>query len=194
MIASPLYSLDQREQDPDCCNVGNIVYRIASLCLQTDYRTLAIGDHLWLLRKKIGLNEDNHHLDSYYIKHMRTLIVPESREITITTYETPLHAAVYSGNLKCAQLLCASGADRHKPIKDATTIRSEEIAAFPEMIFHIESYVKEEEFESKIQQVKEKDMIGMTAIELARKMIKRTDDYILNKKRRAILAFLEKEE
>lgn len=193
-ITLSVYSSEQNEQDPQCCNLGSIAYKLASLCIIKDYRTLAFGGHPWLLRKKIELNEDRPHLDSYYMSHIITLVVPGSREITVSIYGTPLHAAVYSGSLDCVKLLRASGADKSKPIKDATTISSEEIAALPGRVFHIVSCIKDEEFESKIQQVKEKEMIGLSAVDVARKRINTTDDYELNKRRKAILALLEKKD
>ena len=186
-MSASILSMDHETEnrESDCCGLGNLFYNVAKHMGRNDFLYLAHANSLWFLEEKIKSKEFFENRDKYYLRIGRVV-----NEIEISLYHTPLQEAIKEGNLKVVQLLCSVGADMHKKIKNAQELQSGEAATEPYGSVFINSWPKEEEANTEIENFKNEYYIGCSALKLAERMLKESEDK--HDEREEIAEFLSK--
>jgi hypothetical protein len=154
----------------DCCGLGSMVYNVTKHIGRNDFLYLAYTDSTWYLRMKLESREYFENLDKYYVRSGRLV-----NETNLSVFHTPLHEAVKEGNIEAVKLLCAAGADVHKKIKNALEIKPEEVTREPHGAVY---FAKSGNYsiDDEIQDIKKFFHVGLSALELAEVMRKKSEN------------------
>lgn len=202
LTAASLFAMNEEDQAPECCsNLTTIAYKtIAPICslltIRTDYLYLAHADCTWWLKKKLALQENFNDFDRYYARSQKQI-----NQTVIRSFRTPLHEAIVQGNIGCISLLLAAGADKKKKIQYASNpknehnIHHEQIAGesynLPIVCLTHLGDTAPAEVDKEIAEFRSNTYIGLSAVDLAQKLITDTD-YVPAEMRQTIYDLLKK--
>lgn len=178
-LAAPSHAMQEQQQPVHAYTIGRLLYKALSWIRRTDYLYLAYANEAWLLKNKISLHENISDLDKYYVRSGIKI-----NNNYITPYQTPLHEAVAGGNLEIAAVLLAEGADKNKKISlhILPQALAQEAASLP--CVHWEYTVNPDQFQSAIEKIHRENYIGLTAVELAERLMKESPEYKLDHRKR----------
>ena len=186
---SSAHTMQEDTHVSNYCGLDNFLYKGISLISRNDYWYLAHTNSAWRLSKKIAFKDNIEDLDSYYDPVVIILQTP-SKSFPIHIYRTPLHEAVIQGSLACITLLCASGADKGKQIKNTGIEMNETNPWFSRL--WVEQEIAPEQVAGETERIKNEFCVGCSVLDLAEILIKRPG-YVSAQHRKVIYEYLKKQ-